>query len=297
MALFRALESSRPAATRLFEDRFARGFLRPSLWAVSQCARLPLLGAVVPWFIDRKWPGARSSGIARTRLIDDMLVGALRDGIDQVVILGAGFDCRACRMPDLERTRVFEVDHPGTLATKRDRLRRMLRALPRHIVFVGVDFNRQDLRVALEASGFGRARRTFFIWEGVTNYLTERAVDATLRFVGSAAAGSQLCFTYVHRGLLDGSAHFEGTENLARTLGRAGEPWTFGFDPADVPRYLEARGLQLAADFGASEYRARYTRSGGRRMKGYEFYRAALARVSGTGGGAGSTVAPADAAV
>ena len=70
-------------------------------------------------FIDRRWPGARTSGVARTRLIDDAVAAALRDGIDQVLILGAGFDCRAYRLPGIERARVFEIDHPSTSAKDR----------------------------------------------------------------------------------------------------------------------------------------------------------------------------------
>ena len=280
MALFRALESARPVGARLFEDRFARGFLGPWLALALRAARVPLLGAVVPWFIDRKWPGARSSGIARTRLIDDMLGAALADGIGQVVILGAGFDCRAYRLPALARARVLEVDHPDTSAAKREHLGRLLGAPPAHVTFVALDFDRQDLAAALAAAGFDRARRTFFVWEGVTNYLTEGAVDAVLRFVGGTARDGRLCFTYVHRGVLDGSTRFEGTERLALTLARAGEPWTFGLDPAALPGYLEARGLRLLEDLGATEYRARYMPSGGLGMTGYEFYRVALARVA-----------------
>ena len=279
MALFRALESVRlPASARLFDDPFARAFLRPSLRAVVGFSRVPVMGSMVPRYIDRRWPGARSSGIARTRLIDDLLRDALREGIEQVVILGAGFDCRAYRIAGIERCRVFEVDHPATQAAKTARLRLVLGELPVHVVFVALDFGQQTLDRAMDASGFDRAARTVCIWEGVTNYLTEEAVDATLRHFATAAPGSRLLFTYVHRGLLDGSAAFEGTEELVATLERADEPWTFGIDPVGLPAFLATRGLALAADMGAADYRARYL---GRAMSGYEFYRAAVAEVRG----------------
>ena len=129
MALFRTLESARPLRSRLFVDPFARGFLRPSLRIVAQVARIPRLGAVIPWLIDQRWPGARSSGIARTRFIDDQLIEALQDGIDQIVLLGAGFDCRAYRLSGLEHTRVFEVDHPNTQAAKRRCMARIYTAV------------------------------------------------------------------------------------------------------------------------------------------------------------------------
>ena len=282
MALFRALETvRRPTSARLFDDRFARGFLRPSLRAVVGLSRLPVVGRLVPWYIDRRWPGARSSGIARTRLIDDVVREALREEIEQVVILGAGFDCRAYRIAGIERCRVFEVDHPATQAVKTARLRRLLGDLPAHVVFVPLDFARRTLDRAMDAAGFETATRTFCVWEGVTNYLTEEAVDATLRYFATTAPGSRLLFTYVHRGLLDGSAVFEGTQELVATLHRADEPWTFGIDPARLRAFLAARGLVLAADMGAADYRTRYL---GRAMNGYEFYRAAVAEVPGPSG-------------
>jgi len=133
----------------------------------------------------------------------------------------------------------------------------------------------------MDAAGFETATRTFCVWEGVTNYLTEEAVDATLRYFATTAPGSRLLFTYVHRGLLDGSAVFEGTRELVATLHRAGEPWTFGIDPARLQAFLAARGLALAADMGAADYRTRYL---GQAMRGYEFYRAAVAEVPGPSG-------------
>src|SRR5262245_44866238 len=169
MALFRAIESSRPPERRLFEDRFAHLFLRPPLRFVLRLARLPLGGDLIPRLIDSRWPGARPSGVARTRFIDDALRAALRDGVEQVVSLGAGFDCRAFRIPGIERTRVFEVDHPDTLAEKRRRLRGVFPSAPSHVRFVATDFNQRQLEELMANSGYDPAQRTFFIWEGVTN--------------------------------------------------------------------------------------------------------------------------------
>ncbi len=281
MALFRALESARrPSARRLFDDPFAHGFLQPSLRAVVRLSSLPGAGNAISWFIDRRWPGARSSAVARTRLIDDALGDALRAGVEQVVLLGAGFDCRAYRIPGVQRTRVFEVDHPATLAVKREHLRQMLGALPAHVVFVGIDFNRQTLAQAMEAAGFTPRAHTFFIWEGVTNYLAEAAVDATLRYVQAhAMPGSRILFTYIHRGVLDGSVSFAGTQNVVALLARSSEPWTFGLDPRELPAYLHDHGLELLEDVGAAEYRKRFMGAAADAMTGYEFYRAALAQI------------------
>ena len=273
MALFRALESLAPPEERCFDDPFAQRFLRPSLRAVLRVARRPAARRLAVGFLDRRWPGARSSGVARTRWIDDALRAELRAGCRQVVILGAGFDARAWRLPELSDRRVFELDREATQAHKRARL-----GAPAQAVLVAGDLGVPGFEKALVAAGFVPGERACFLLEGVTNYLSAGAVDAVLRFVGLACApGSALLFTYVHRAFLSGALRAEGAERLRRTLARSQEPWTFGLDPAELPAWLRERGLELEEDLGASEYRERVLGEAGR---GYEFYRAARARVS-----------------
>src|SRR6266851_5670017 len=100
-ALFRALESALPASRRLFDDPLARNFLTWPLSLVARLVVVPGLREVVPWLIDNRWPGVRSSVVARTRLIDDAIAAALGERTEQLVILGAGFDSRAYRLPGL----------------------------------------------------------------------------------------------------------------------------------------------------------------------------------------------------
>ena len=280
VALFRAIESSLPANRRLFEDPFARQFLGPRLALLASLCRVPGAADLVSRYIDGRWAGARSSAVARTRLIDDSIADALAQGLDQLVILGAGFDARAYRLAGLSEVDVFEVDHPDTLAKKRAILRRSSFDAPARLRSVGIDFKSADLDRVMDAAGYSTEARTFILWEGVTNYLTAAAVDTTLQWCARAAAGSQLLFTYVHRAVLDDPASFAGTENLFGTLKEAGEQWTFGLDPAELADFLRQRGLELERDIGSSEYRARYLPRVSRIMRGYEFYRIAIARVS-----------------
>jgi methyltransferase (TIGR00027 family) len=240
-------------------------------------ARVPLGHEVIPWIIDHWWPGARTSGVARTRFIDDVLVQALHDGVQQVVILGAGFDCRAYRLPGMDRVRVIEVDHPDTQEAKRERLQQLVGNRLNHVQFVAVDFNREYLEDVLKVSAFDPICQTFFLWEGVTNYLTAPAVDATFRALRGLAEASLVLFTYVHKDVLAVPGVFEGTDNLNKTLQRAGEHWTFGLDPSELPDYLEHRGFRLVEDIGAAEYRARYMNANRQVIRGYEFYRIAIA--------------------
>jgi methyltransferase (TIGR00027 family) len=279
MAFFRALESRRPPRQRLFNDPCAACFLSPGFRKALRVASIPGLGRAVPWLADIVIPGARSSGIARTRWIDDALVAALAKNIRQVVILGAGFDCRAFRIPELRAAKIFEVDHPQTFATKRAHLAQFIEGEPTNLSFVQIDFNRQSLEQVLRQAGFDPAERSIFLWEGVTNYLTADAVTAVLRFIASCAAGTELIFTYVHRSALDHPASFSDAEKLLRSLEKIGEPWTFGLLPEEVSAFLQGTGLRLRQDVGSCDYRAQFMGPRGRHMKGYEFYRVAVADV------------------
>ena len=118
------METARPRSSRLFDDPLARDFLRGPLRAAADLAAVPVARRIVPALYDLIWPGPRPSAVARTQLIDDTLAGATADGIAQVVLLGAGFDSRAWRLPAIRRARVIEVDHPGTQHAKVAALRR-----------------------------------------------------------------------------------------------------------------------------------------------------------------------------
>ena len=281
MALFRVLESQRPAGTRLFDDPFAGGFLGPRLRVVAWLSRCPLLRSLITRLIDALWPGARPAGVARTRLIDEALDRALDSGgFEQVVLLGAGFDARAHRLHCLSQMPVFEVDHPNTLEEKRRRIESLSTSPSDRSIYVALDFNRQSLADAMAKAGFNPNRCTFFVLEGVTNYLTAEAVDSLLRFVSSAVPRSRLLFTYVHRDVLNPASRFRGKWLLRKTLRRASEPWTFGLDPSCLDSYLGERGLVLIRDEGSREYRERYLGGRERLLRGYEFYRAAIADVA-----------------
>lgn len=278
MALFRALETARPEPVRLLSDVFSIEVLPASYRTLVLASRNRWLGAAVCALIDRRWPGARTSAVARTRLIDDWVTSVVTDGTRQVVILGAGFDSRAWRLPALAEIPVFEVDHPATSREKR-RLLAKAGLAPDRIIQVAIDFDRDSLAEALAEHGLDKTRRTFVIWEGVTNYLTAEAVGSVLRWMSGFVHGSALAFTYVHAQVLKDPASFDGGERIVALVAKAGEPWTFGIDPAELSNYLQATALALVEDMGADDYRARYRIPENSRWRGYAFYRAALATV------------------
>jgi methyltransferase (TIGR00027 family) len=279
-ALFRAIESSRKPGKRLFYDNLAAGFLGQLKYAYL-LSRVPLLGQLMPFYIDMKWPGVRTAHLGRTCWIDEKISVALKEGITQLVILGAGFDCRAYRLPGIELTRVFELDHQGTQILKIRRLKRLINSIPDNISMVEVDFNRQDFAVLLKNSGFDHLKPAFFLWEGVMHYLSKEAVDITLKSIASLSApGSKLLFTYIHGGLLDGSINFGKMGHIPATLRKSDEEWIYGLYPEELSGYLAKYGFTLLEDLSSTEYRARYMGTAGRHLRGFEFYRAALAGAS-----------------
>jgi methyltransferase (TIGR00027 family) len=195
---------------------------------------------------------------ARTRHIDQVFADALRDGMAQVVILGAGLDSRAYRFPNELRTaHVFEVDLPATQEYKKKRIREILHALPRHVTYVPIDFTKQDLAEVLDAAGYDPARKTIFLWEGVSFYLPEAAVDATLRFVAThAARGSRIVFDYFLKSGL--KAPPPQLRDVMTRLQAVGEPLIFGLPDENPERFITDRGLTIGENASMRDLFARY---------------------------------------
>ena len=278
VALFRALETQQPVERRLFADPLASAFLTGPVAAVAALARIPGIGAVVPLVLDRRVPGPRLSAVARTKVLDEAVEAALSEGIEQLVILGAGYDSRAYRLAGAGRIRVFEVDHPDTQVVKKRIVGNILGGLPSHVRFVPVDFDHEDLAPVLDRAGLMPGRRTFILWEGVVSYLTPNAVDATVRWAARiAGAGSELALTYVHKGLIDGTVRFPHGGPWVASVANAGEPFVFGFDPVEPPAYLADRGWNLVDDLSTTEA---LTRHGLNPHRVPAFYRVALAGVA-----------------
>jgi methyltransferase (TIGR00027 family) len=255
-AFLRAMENQNRKKKRLFSDPLARRLLTPSYRALFGVTSIPGVKSLLSQS-EGPLPGVAGGLLGRTCYIDETLEAALADGIGQVVILGAGLDSRAYRIPGMEHASVYEVDQPAVIAYKRERLTEILGAIPSNVTLVPLDFDLERLDGALFDVGFQPEKLAFFIWEGVSQYLMASAVDATLRLVASCAAGSRIVFTYVHRGVLDPTSPLYNPEMLDK-LKKMGEPWRFGLHPSQVAKYLHERGLRLVDQADAAVYRQRY---------------------------------------
>jgi methyltransferase (TIGR00027 family) len=210
----------------------------------------------IPEF-ERRGPGVYFLHQARTKHLDGIVTDEIAQGLGQLVLLGAGFDTRAYRFADrLKGVSVFELDHPLTSVEKQRRLKRLGTAPPANLTFVPIDFIRESVEARLVASGFDAKRRTLFLWEGVTMYVTAEAVDATLALVARTAKGSSIVFDYVHRRMLEAPTPAE-----AKALERVravGEPYRFGVEPDELAPLVARHGLTVASNLDASVLERQY---------------------------------------
>jgi methyltransferase (TIGR00027 family) len=275
MALFRALETTRPASNRLFTDNYAIQFLDPGLKMAVKLSRIGIFRDYLYRNIHRRIPGALSSGTARTKLIDHLLLCTVDEDIEQVVILGAGFDTRAMRLDRIKQLPVIEIDHPNTAALKKTALQQGGKTLPANVAYWQIDFNKESLDELAARHHLDFNKVTTVIWEGVTNYLDAAAIDNTFKFISRFKTGSFVIFTYVHNDILTAPSKFIGGEKLLNDLKAIDEQWTWGLLPEQIPGFLQRFNLQVIEDTGAADYRERYMPE--RSEDGYEFYRVVFA--------------------
>lgn len=196
IAAHRAFESSKKPEERICYDPFAGRFL-PSGFTVIGESEIPEEAALN--IFKNIVPGFHEFFLARTRYIDDILKKCITDGLEQLVILGAGYDSRAYRFEELNNIRVFEVDHPATQSVKKQKLHEIFRMLPDHVTYVPADFHKNNLQSCLSKNGYDRHLTTLFIWEGVTMYIEAEAVDETLLFISkNTGKGSSVIFDYTY---------------------------------------------------------------------------------------------------
>ncbi|MCI2423123.1 SAM-dependent methyltransferase [Saccharopolyspora sp. K220] len=224
---------------------------------------------------ERQLPGLWASMLCRKRYIDDQLQAAVEAGVDAVVILGAGLDTRAYRLPYLANTPVYEFDQPANVTRKRAAVQRLYGRVPAHVTLVPIDFETQDLGAALADHGLAGGRIAF-VWEAVSQYLTEPAVRRMFESLCTAASGSRLVFTYVRKDFLDGTALY-GAEAAYRKFVVEQRLWRFGFDPERVADFLGEYGWREVDQAGPREFAARYLLPHGRAATASEVERSAAA--------------------
>ena len=188
---------------------------------------------------------ARAQVTCRSRYAEDRLADAIGRGIGQYVLLGAGLDSFAYRSPLAGRVRVFEVDHPATQEYKR-----RVRSAAEGVRFVGVDLGRESLAEGLGRAGFDWGQPALVSWLGVTMYLDESAVEATVAVLGGFAPGSELVVDYMLPAGMRDAAGQMYAELVGQAAAEWGEPWRSVFAPGAMAAMLARHGFGPARDVG-----------------------------------------------
>ncbi len=187
----------------------------------------------------------RSHVVLRSRYAEDRLESSIERGVSQYIIVGAGFDTFALRQPAwAARLRIIEVDHPATQHLKRTRISDAGIPVPGNVVFAGINFEKESLEEGLIRNGVRSDETTFFSWLGVTMYLTEPAVDSTLKCMAKYPGGSEAVITFRQQP----SAQSSASSPIADFVSEAGEPFVSYFTPENF------KGKLLEAGFGKVEF-------------------------------------------
>ena len=205
----------------------------------------------------------RSLVVLRSRFAEDRLSAAVQRGVSQYVIVGAGFDTFALRQPQWANSlKVIEVDHLSSQAAKRSRIAEAGMQIPANVIFADIDFEQESLRDGLLRNGATVTKPTFFSWLGVTMYLTDAAIDATLRSMATFPEGSEVVLTFLQPPMRSPHASLEGPSRLAQRVAELGEPFVSYFDQATLKAKLLAAGFSRVEFLTPAIANSRYFEQG-----------------------------------
>jgi methyltransferase (TIGR00027 family) len=238
----------------ILHDPFAMKILREGEKDVLQFANAHPLASI-----------GRLFTTARSRIAEDALSRAVERGVRQIVILGAGLDTFALRNPHGARQiRIYEVDHPATQAWKLERLAEAQIAFPQWLIFVPVDFERDDLGEGvgekLAAAGFQQDSPAFFTWLGVVPYLTQDAIGSTLDYMASIQ-NSEVVFDYMEPPEASSEEVRQLEKERTEQLKKMDERLVSRFEPAGIAALLRSHGFSDLEDINFQEIASRFGRA------------------------------------
>ena len=249
-AVMRALHQSNDDAPKILLDPIA-----PRLVDVANLD-LAWLDPILRHPFAPQW---RAGFLIRNRYAEDCLAEALARGVQQYLILGAGFDTFAYRQPAwASALEIFEIDHPATQALKRGALAKAGIRPPANLSFVPIDFESTRLDQALGRTRFALASQTFCSLLGVTQYLTIEAITSTLAFVLSLPAGSEIVLSFILPQSEVPGVEADAVATAAAKAAEAGEPWVSRFRPEDIAAFLHRLGFSTVAVLTPGQVQARY---------------------------------------
>lgn len=201
--------------------------------------------------------------IARTKYMDSIFKKAVSDNFDQILIFGAGFDSRGIRFSNARsHTGIFELDVPVTQNAKIQQLEKRKIEIPSNIVFVSIDFAKENLEEKLSGAGFLRNKRSLFILEGLIMYLSEKVVRSTFQIIQRySAENSEVVFDYIYASVCREENQLYGEKEIFNTVKKAGEGWSFGIENGEIENFLKKYDFRLVEHLNSRNLEERYFRS------------------------------------
>jgi len=261
VAFVRALESQKPEGERIYYDQYAIKFLSPEYLKFLEISIQSPEKAV--------FPGVQNSLVARARFIDDLIEKLIKEGLMQLVILGAGYDSRAYRIEGLKKIRIFEVDHPVTQNVKLTKIKEALGSHPEYVTYVPADLETEDFGQRLMEHGYERLKKTLFIMEGLLYYLPSHTVERILSFIAkNSSMGSAIVFDYIPESSVGGinarcgtlctACDQEALKKAREDLKQQGEPYKFGIKEEMIEQFLVEREFCQIHNVTSEDYKEAY---------------------------------------
>ncbi len=242
----------------IFEDPFAIEMVGSTLRIIL--SNRVLFSVFFTKLLRSVYRPAQAQILSRCRYAEDCLEEAIKEGIDQYIIIGAGLDTFCLRRADLlDSLHVYEIDHPATQQYKRSKLKRMGENDVHNVRYVSVDHENEAFATALQRSGFDQHRPAFISWLGTTPYLTQSAIMQTLQAISSSCApGSIIVFDYGVSSKLITPEDAQILKKVQRLTALMGEPLRFEIIPEDFINELRKLGFECLDDLAVGDYIQRY---------------------------------------
>ena len=273
----RLIETIAGADKRVINDPYADSFVIGSGFIKLMGHKLNV------WLSKKLAPGFHEHLISRTKFIDELIEKSAVNGIEQYVILGAGYDSRAHRLELPSSLKIFEVDQPEVSDNK---LAKLPKELPNseNVTYVNIDFSYQSLTAQLIDAGFDQKQSTIFTLEGVSQYITKEAVSSTIKELASLTkdANSIFFMSYVDE-LLDknpeacfgkGYPSPEKKANLIKSLSaKVGEPWVSFYSYEEIESLLSQNGYSVEENLTLEDLNSLYFGPFGRTLSENQIFK------------------------
>ena len=261
-----AIEQNFPKEQRIIEDNLAAQLYSGMNRFWINITKIAILRNWIVNMTEKFLPGGWSCFLVRKRYIDERLIESITENkIKTLVNLGAGSDTRLYRLSEAQNISAWEVDQAVNIDAKRKAIEKALGSFPSNVKQVSINFIDEEIEDVLKRHGYLGNEKTFFIWEAVSQYINEAAVQKTFDFFSKAPVGSRLVFTYVLKDFIKGE-NLYGQEWGYEKFVLKDKIWHFGFDPNQIEAYLNKNGWKLIEDIDYAELGDRYVKPTGRSL-------------------------------